>query len=93
MQIKTILRYHLRPLQMAIIWSLQITNPGEGLDKNVPSNSVGGYGNWSKHNGPQDRGNPKINIDQLYDLAVTLWSIYLDYVLWKKLKYSTTFMK
>ena len=33
MQIKTIMRYHLTPVRMAIIKSLQTINAGEGVEK------------------------------------------------------------
>ena len=45
MQIKTIVRYHLTLVQMAIQkWSksLQIINAGEGVEKREPSYTVGG---------------------------------------------------
>ena len=36
MQIKTIMRYHLTPVRMAIIKNLQIINAGEGTEKREP---------------------------------------------------------
>ena len=41
MQIKTIMRYHLTPVRMAIIKNLQTINAGEGVDKKEPSCTVG----------------------------------------------------
>ena len=51
----------------------------------MPSYRVGGYVNGYKHNGPQDWGNPKINVERPCDPAVPLWGIYLEYVLLKNL--------
>ena len=45
MQIKPTLRYHLTPVRMAIIKSLQILNAGEGVEKREPSCTVGGNAN------------------------------------------------
>ena len=42
MQIKTTMRYHLTPVRMVIIKSLQIINAGEGVEKREPSCTVGG---------------------------------------------------
>ena len=45
-QIKTTMRYHLTPVRMAIIKSLQIINAGEGAEKREPSYAVDGNVNW-----------------------------------------------
>ena len=45
MQIKTSMRYHLTPVRMAIIKSLQTINAGEGMEKREPSYTVGGNEN------------------------------------------------
>ena len=45
MQIKTTMRYHLMPVRMAAIQSLQAINAGEGIEKREPSNTVGGNAN------------------------------------------------
>ena len=42
MQIKTTMRYHLTPVRMAAIKSLQKINAGEGVGKREPSYPVGG---------------------------------------------------
>ena len=42
MQIKTTMRYHLTPVRMATIKSLQITNAGEGVEKREPPYTVSG---------------------------------------------------
>ena len=41
MQIKTTMRYHLTPVRMAIIKSLQTVNAGEGVEKREHSSTVG----------------------------------------------------
>ena len=45
MQIKTTIRYHLMPVRMAAIKSLQTINAGEGVEKREPSYTVGGNAN------------------------------------------------
>ena len=42
MQIKTTMRYHLTPVRMAAIKSVQTINVGEGVEKREPSYTVGG---------------------------------------------------
>ena len=46
MQIKTTMMYHLTPVRMAFIKSLQIINAGEGMEKGELSCIVGGNVNW-----------------------------------------------
>ena len=41
-QIKTTMRYHLIPVRMASLTSQQMANSGEGVEKRVPSFTVGG---------------------------------------------------
>ena len=41
MQIKATMRYHLTPVRMAAIQSLQTINAGEGVEKKEPSYTVG----------------------------------------------------
>ena len=45
MQMKTTMRYHLTPVRMAIIKSLQTINAGEGMEKREHSYIAGGYVN------------------------------------------------
>ena len=45
MQIKTRMRYHLMPVRMAAIQSLQTINAGEGVDKREPPYIFGGNAN------------------------------------------------
>ena len=57
MQIKTTMRYHLPPVRMAVIEKcLQIINAGEGVEKKVPSYTVGGNVNWCSHYGEEHGG-------------------------------------
>ena len=55
MQIKSIMRYHLTPVRMAIIKSLQV-NAEEGVEKREPCYTVGGNVNWYSHYGEQYGG-------------------------------------
>ena len=41
MQIKTVMRYYLTPVRMAIMKSLQMISAGEGVEKREPSYTVG----------------------------------------------------
>ena len=41
MQIKTTVKYHLMPVRMAAIKSLQTLNAGEGVEKKKPSYTIG----------------------------------------------------
>ena len=41
-QTKTAMRYHLTPIKMALIKSLQIINAGEGVEKRKASCTIGG---------------------------------------------------
>ena len=56
MQIKTTMRYHLTQVKMAIIKNLQTINAGEGVERRVPSYTVGGNVNWYSLYGEQDGG-------------------------------------
>ena len=51
MQIKTTMRYHLTPVKIVIIKSLQTINAGEGVEKRELSCTVGGDVNWYIHFG------------------------------------------
>ena len=53
MQIKTTMRYHIIPVRMAEIQSLQAINAGEGMEKREPSYTVGGNANQYSHYGEQ----------------------------------------
>ena len=59
MHIKTIMRYHLTPVRMAIIKSLQTINAGEGVEKREPSYTVSWNVNWYSHYGEQYGGSLK----------------------------------
>ena len=76
MKIKTTMRYHLIPVRMAIIKSLQIINAGEGVEKREPSHIVGGNVNWCSHYGEQYGGSSKkIKIVLPCDPAIPLLGI------------------
>ena len=45
MQIKTTIRYHFRPVRMAVIQKSQAIHAGEGVEKREPSYTVGGNAN------------------------------------------------
>ena len=53
MQIKTTMRYHLRPVRMAIIKKTRITSVGEDVEKNEASYTASGKVNWCSHCGKQ----------------------------------------
>ena len=55
MQVKTIMRYHHTLIRMAMInkYNKQITNTGEGVEKRVPSFTVGRNVNLYNHYGKQ----------------------------------------
>ena len=45
------MRYHLSPVRMAIIKSIQTINAGEGVLETEPSYTFGGNVNWYSHYG------------------------------------------
>ena len=49
MQIKTTMRYHLTPVRIVIIKSLQTISAEESVQKREPSCTVGGNVNWYHH--------------------------------------------
>ena len=49
MKIKTTVRYHLIPVRMYIIKSLQTINVGEGIEKRELSYTIGGNLHWCNH--------------------------------------------
>ena len=55
MQIKTIMRYHLIPVELPSLTSQQITNAGEGIEKGESSYTVGRNVNWYNHYGQEYR--------------------------------------
>ena len=78
MQIKTMLRYHVTPLWMAIMSVSTKSNPGEGVEKNVLSYSMGVYEILCNHYGPQIDEIQKIIIEWPYDIP--LLDIYPEHV-------------
>ena len=53
MQVKTIMRYHLTPVRMAIIKKSITVNAGEGVEKREPSYTIGGIVNGYNHYGKE----------------------------------------
>ena len=49
MQIETTMKYHFKPVRMASLTSQQIKNAGEGVEKKVPSSTIGRNVNWYNH--------------------------------------------
>ena len=77
MQIKTTMQYHLIPVRMAIIKSLQIIIAREGVKKNNPSCTVGGNVNRYSHFGEWYGGSfKKIKIELPHDPAISFLGIY-----------------
>ena len=66
-QTKTIMRYHLIPIIMAIIKSLQKINSGEGVEKKELSYTLGGNVNWCSYYGEQHGGSLK-NLKESYHM-------------------------
>ena len=60
MQIKSTMIYHLTLVRIAIIKkNLQTISAGEGVEKRIPSCTVGGNVNWYSHYGEQYRDSLK----------------------------------
>ena len=79
-QIKTIIRYHLTPVRMAIIIKSTNKKHWRGCgEKGPPSYTVGGNVNWCSHYGEQYGGFSKeLKIELLYDPAIPPLDIYTD---------------
>ena len=60
MQIKTTMRYHLKPIRMSIIKKIRDDKCIEYMKKREPLYTVGGNVNWYSHYGRQYRGSLKI---------------------------------
>ena len=79
-KVKTPVRYHHTPVRMAIINKSTNNkyNAGEGVEKKVPSSTVGGNVNWYNCYGKQyGVTSENLNIDLPYDPAIPLLGIYL----------------
>ena len=75
-QIRTTTRYHLTPVEMAIIKN--ITNNSENVERREPLYNVAGTVNWYRHCGKQYRGFSKyLKINLPYDPAIPLLRNYL----------------
>ena len=78
MQFKTIMRYHLIPVRMAIINRQEITRVDENPEKREPSCTVGGNANRCGHCGKHYRDfSKKLKIELPYHPAIPLKGIYL----------------
>ena len=75
-QIKNLMRYHLKPVRVAIIKRLQTINATEGVEKRQPSCTVGGNVNWCNHCGKQCGGPSAKN--RTYYPAILLLGMYLE---------------
>lgn len=62
MPIKTIRRYHLAPVRLAIIKGQKNNSVGEGMKKREPSYTVGGNVKWYSHHGYSMKAPQKIKI-------------------------------
>ena len=79
MQVKTTMRYHLMPVRMTSIkrWEI-LKNAGENVEKREALCTVGGIAKWCSHFQKQYKtSSEKWEIDQLYDPAIPLLSMYL----------------
>ena len=78
MHIKTMMRYHLTPVRVAII-KKSIINAGEGVEKREPSYTVSGNVNWYSHYGEQYGASlKKLKIELIHDPAVPPLGLYLE---------------
>ena len=59
MQTKTTMRYHLRPVRLAIIKKPKTTSVGKNVEKLEPLHTVGGSTEWCSHCGKQYSGSSK----------------------------------
>ena len=73
MQIKTIMRYHLTPVRMAIIKKQKITSVGENVEKLEYLQTVGRKVHLCRHYG---RFLKKLKIELPYGAAISLLDIY-----------------
>ena len=80
MQIKSTKRYHLTPVRMAIIKSLQTIRAGEGVEKRKPSYTVARNVDWCRLYG-KSYGASLLKTELPYNLATTLSGIYLEKVI------------
>ena len=78
MSVKTTMRYHLTPVRMATIKSLQIINAGEGVEKREASYTVSGNASWCNHSGRVWTFLKKLKIELPYDPTIHLLGIYLE---------------
>ena len=79
MQIKTIIRYHLTQIRMALINKSTKNKCCRGCGERVPSFTVYGNINWYNHYGKEYGDNLRnLYIELPYDSAIPLFGIYPD---------------
>ena len=83
MQIKTTMRYHLKPVIRISLMRLQITNSKEGVKKREPSYVVGRNVNWYNHYGRQYGGSSENKIWNYHMIQKSYSWIYI----WTKLSF------
>ena len=91
-QIKTTMRYHLKPVRMAIIKKSTNNKCQRRCGEREPSHTVGGNVNWSNTMGNRWRFLNKLRIETSHDPAVPHLGTYLEETLIQKNTCTPTFM-
>ena len=77
MQVKTTMRYHVTPVIMVTIKSVQIANARKDMERREPSYTAGGTVSWCSHSGKLWKLLRKLNIELSYDPEIPLLDINL----------------